>query len=286
MWFIERIFGRKKDQIKNPEVESKESVSLGNLVNRTTEALEEILLDSKDLNFYQNQIGEWHGIEKSKIRENLKSMYEFAVAIRGNSQDYFNLASIESRIADSIHEESKSLLHYQSAIGYLRKVREEDRGLAYNSSLAINLFDLWDNKQEKDVEETKQILKEAYSEVKTLINTGKKFNTYTTSYMGNILFEIADSDDQHIDISQKEKIFRTGIKYLQEVANLDAQQCDFYNLGNAQATFLYHCLDLKERMALRKEALRNLTKSYELNKDPETLEYIKEIEEDGLEFSG
>jgi len=264
----------KKIGIKQKAEEKPEQPPSHYFVDMTTYALEQILSQIPDNYVTINQAGELHGIKSLDIRLILKNTYELAVATRGTPTDYFDLASIESQMAGSMNDE-EAATYYASAIAHLKKGARTYPD--YQSKLVVNLFKLWNCSHE----DNQPVLQEAYREAQKL-DSAQNLTPDTLHYIARTFIDMADSDDLSMDAQQRTTLFQRGIKYLQEIANSDGESCDFYALGNAQDKFSYHRTDSQERAELRKNAIENLRKSYESDKDPDTLEYISEIEEDRL----
>lgn len=259
--FILRKIGIKQKAEEKPE----QPISY-NFVDMTTFALEKILSQIPDNYVALNQAGELHAVKSLDIMLILKNVYELAVASRGTPTDYFSLASIESEMAGLMNDE-EAAPYYISAIAHLKKGARTYPD--YQSELAVDLFKLWYCSYEDDP----PILQEAYREAQKL-SSAQNLTPDTLHYIARTFIEMADSDDLSMDAQQRTTLFQRGIKYLQEIADSDGESCDFFALGNAQAIFSHHRADLQERTELSKKAIENLRKSYESDKDPNTLEYI------------
>lgn len=265
----------RKIGIKRKPEEKQESPDITPFIDCNTFTLEEILSHLPENHIVINQAGEMHAIKTSDIRLMLKNAYELAVAERGMPIDYSNLASIEFRIAESI-DNDESAVYYKACLEHLRKGDTTDPN--HQTHLTVTLFQVWCNTE--DTEEGQTVLQEAYREAQKLSST-KDLDSYQLHYISRIFIDLADSDES-LDASQRKALFQRGIDSLQKIADKEGEQCDFYSLGNAQAAFSDHCDDFKEKSDLRKKAIENLKKSYEMDKDPETLEIITDLENEEL----
>lgn len=262
--------------------ELQERSGLPFLVDQAASALETILEQIHHFEVHQNQAGECYGVQSSDLLNALLTMYQFAVAVRGTSEDYYYLASVESRIADAINDNKEALPYYRSAVQHARIGKKAAGGQDYHCGLAVALFNLWECIDEDSEEEGQRSLREAYTEAQRLTERGHEIGSYGLHYAGRIFVETADSDDLGMTLPEKIALFRKGISYLDRVAQLDGGANDFFYLGKAQETLMDHCLDLEERRDLRESAITNLRRSYELKKDQETLDLIREIEDDSF----
>ncbi|MFT4303069.1 MAG: hypothetical protein ACMXYG_00755 [Candidatus Woesearchaeota archaeon] len=256
------------------------------LLDRNLRNVEMLLSELPSSDLVMNAQGEFNLIQPLDLYKGLRALFEFAVAYRGSFMDYLNLAKLDWTIGFEISLEDNSqalaLPYYESSLKRLKSVANKSNNMDYDMVLMKCLLDMSyciDSRSDTS-NRYDSLITEAYHVAKKLFDTRLYFCGETDSYIGRIFVYYADLSNINVSIDEKVEIFRNGINILESVAAYEPNAFNLYELGFAQSLFAFECIDFNEKNFMKDQAVSNLKKSYELNKDSGTLDYIKEFLED------
>lgn len=209
------------------------------------------------------------------------NLYESAVVLRGNDEDYYALAVFEANYGNSCEDNDEGKRYIYSARNRLNKIEAMNWDSRHYSLKAVTGLFLFDNLTDTtgyDENNAKEIIDEAAEIVNDLLEKRTVLDRSDYYFFGRIIVEKADLE---INVNEKNRSFLKGIELLEK--SVDKTDLRDFLVGKldilAEAKSLYcdSCLDLDERLRLRESAISDLRRSYVLCPDEETLEMIEEL---------
>lgn len=259
MHWLKRIFGRSKNVEKHPVLQEKaeeapnKELTVTDLVDAVVLGMEELNKRFPEMTVREDLRGEPQIIDPRFLRGMLLRTYEMAITLKGTLRDRQKLQELgESEVMISTPE--------------LQAAPSE-----FYAQLAINLRACVLDLKEAGLDSL-PVLREAYTTARKANGT----HTYETTYDLGLVFTDA-AEDLLIIPEEKREALRTAISYFNDAVRMGGDNMDYYCLGEAQAD-LAELSGPQEAQALRTQAIKNLRKSYELDGDTETLEWVKELE--------